>query len=316
MTDELEDRCRELESELSYRDSELFDARRQINELRTQLVATQLPGTDAFVNFNKNQRILELERQLSQAQEVETHGMNIIELERKVADLEKEVEVLRQNSEWQPVPDGEVADGLRLENDGECLVSSWPSINPHPEGSRTGVPTSTNSVQRHLPPQVRLCRRVAKPAAQTGEWWPVAEGYSFVDNEVNRRIVVSKKDVSLYFHYEATEEMNNTLADWFNIPDDLAVCRRVAKPAQPDYAAVRAAMSALSSAAVERMTSEPRADLHPQPPLAEIRMLVFALEAWQQYNTGGDAPSHTELRDMAIVKRWLDMMQPQRGKEE
>ena len=121
-------------------------------------------------------------------------------------------------------------------------------------------------------------------AIPKGPWRPVAEGYSFVDDEVNRRIVVSKKDVYLYFHYETTEEMNTTLADWFNLPDNLAFCCRV--PAAPD----------------------PPAEI--VPPLAEIRMLVFALEAWHQYNTGGDVPSRTELRDLPIVKRWLEMMQP------
>lgn len=41
-------------------------------------------------------------------------------------------------------------------------------------------------------------------------------------------------------------------------------------------------------------------------PLAEIRTLLWVLEAWHEYNTGGDPPSHTELRDMQIVRAWLD----------
>lgn len=38
---ELEDRCLELENELSYRESDLFDAHRQIEELRAQLAVAQ-----------------------------------------------------------------------------------------------------------------------------------------------------------------------------------------------------------------------------------------------------------------------------------
>lgn len=50
-------------------------------------------------------------------------------------------------------------------------------------------------------------------------------------------------------------------------------------------------------------------------PVTEIKTLLYVLEAWHRYNSGGDIPSHTELRDMAIVKDWLDAQVKQEDSE-
>lgn len=50
-------------------------------------------------------------------------------------------------------------------------------------------------------------------------------------------------------------------------------------------------------------------------PVTEIKTLLYVLEAWHRYNSGGDIPSHIELRDMAIVKDWLDAQVKQEDSE-
>lgn len=47
----------------------------------------------------------------------------------------------------------------------------------------------------------------------------------------------------------------------------------------------------------------------PQPasvPVEAIRTIVYALQAWWSYTSDAGLPSKTEVRDLEIVRRWLD----------